>query len=209
MYPDSGSTGSPKNISFDWKAGTPLAQACQVSLQDAFPDMVIDVSKISPNLVLPNDQPGFYQSLKQIANYLGVVSKSIGPTTATRRPYSGVNIYVSGNSIIAMDNSGPITNPKQIKFTDLIGQPAWRGLNTINFNVVMRGDLQIGDFISLPPTIITSQPQTGARLRQNSVFTGLCQIAGDQACIRHVGSSRQPQGQAWMTTVFATVLNPA
>ena len=45
--------------------------------------------------------------------------------------------------------STPQTKTVDIKFTDLIGQPTWVANNIIQTTVVMRGDVKIGDQITV------------------------------------------------------------
>jgi hypothetical protein len=93
-------------------------------------------------------------------------------------------------------------NAKAILFTDLVGQVSWQGAFTILVTTVLRGDLAIGQAISLPQTQIqVTNPQGFApnMPRDTSIFSGTFII--DQ--LRHVGDSRSADGTRWVTLITA------
>jgi hypothetical protein len=124
-----------------------------------------------------------------------------------------VQITLYNNTVVIQDCTTQ-TVPKKINFTDLIGQPTWQKLQTIQVTCVLRADIGCGDFVSLPntpgittpgsysqafstPGVTTSSP------KQGTVFTGTYQVNA----VRHVGNSRSPLAAGWVT-VLDLVLRP-
>lgn len=205
FYPNTGSNETPVNISLNWKAGTTLASALATTLKAAFPVLKQNIN-ISNNLILPNDQPGIYKSLQQFAAYVSDISqKIIGGN------YKGVSITIAGNSINVSD--GTVTSQaKQIAFQDLIGQPVWQNLFTIQLHCVLRGDIAVNDYISLPPVIATTTSASNSQARTSNLFTGsglsfsgMFQVVN----VRAVGNFRLPNAESWITVIDAVAQTPA
>lgn len=185
------SASTPKNIVLDWKKGTQLSTAIANTLSTAFPTYTQTID-ISPNLVLNADEPGYYASLSQFAQYIKEVSqKIIGSST-----YNGVAMTIKESAFFVYDGTSQ-TTPKQIDFNDLIGQPTWIDAGTIQFHAVLRSDLGVGDYVKLPKGQITTTQQSLSQFRQGSVFQGIYQIGK----VRHVGNFRQPDAASWVTVV--------
>lgn len=198
LAPNAGSASDPRNLAMQWVKGTTLAQAITNTVTQAFPGYTVDVYSLSPNLVLPETQTGFYQTMAQFCDYVRTISLSISPKTANGEKYAGVDVVLRGKNFYAFDNSGILfQSPRVLEFNDLIGQPVYIDFNTIQINVVMRGDLAVGDYISLPQVLTTSTPQSFPQYRQNVIFQGI----GWVKQLRHVGSFRQPDANAWITTI--------
>lgn len=198
LQPSMGDPVAPKNIVLNWTAGQPLATALASTLATAFPGMQLQIS-ISPSLVLSHDVPGYYQSLTQFAEYVQQVTKDI-----LGGAYPGVSIGVQDNTIYAYDGTQPVggtspANPKIISFVDLIGQPTWIDLLTIQAKCVMRADIAVGDYVKMPPSLATTSPQSFSQYRQSSVFQGVFMAN----LIRHVGNFRQPDANSWVTVINA------
>lgn len=194
-----GSNAAPKNIVVNWKTGQPLGTAIAATLSTAFPGIKQSIN-IGSNLVLPNDEVGPFNTLEQLATYVKSMSKMINKDPN----YVGVDISLINDEIKVYDGNvdGAPTAPKQptqIAFTDLIGQPTWIGPQMIQTKTVMRADLAVGDPIKLPKSQATTTSASLSQYRQNSVFQGQFQIA----TIHHVGNSRQPDANAWITTIDA------
>ena len=85
---------------------------------------------------------------------------------------------------------------QQINPWDLIGQPTWQDLNIIAFKTVMRGNVDLGDTMQLPQTIIQQTATSQPRFRDETSFNGQVQILKAQ----HFGNFRQPSTDAWNTT---------
>ena len=201
---------TPLNIVFSWPKGTSLVAAINTLLTTAFPAFGAPVINISPNLVTTQDETAFHGNLTQFSQYLRELSQSIIGPTLNGQPYAGVSVVLSGNTFYVQDGSAvqaPNTtyqNPKQIAFTDLIGQPTWIDPQTLQFNTVMRADLAPLDYVLLPVGInpVTTQPgavPVGIPARDSSIFKGTWQIV----MMRHVGNSRDPSATAWITTFNA------
>lgn len=190
-----------QNFILNYRKGQSLREAITSTLSIVYPFFSIDASGVSPELVVPQDQPGQYTTLQAFISYLRQMSLAVGSTTASGAAYSGINAYFKDNTLFVSDNSAAAPKIKDISFKDLVGQPTWNDTTTFQFNCILRGDLSIGDYIRMPPTQFASTPSSLSRFRDNSVFQGLGHIMGEGASIRHVGNSRQPDGQSWITTV--------
>jgi len=189
--------GQVANIVHNWKQGTPLSNAVQQALRTAFPNYTVNVN-IGANLSLPRDDVGYYETMGQYASYIKDLSQKLNNSPT----YIGVNVTVSGTTISVYDgsqSSGGGAGPTAIAFTDLIGQPTWLGLQTVQAKVVMRGDLQVGGQITLPPAQATVTAESFPQFRSSSAFQGTFTIIQ----LRHVGSSRQPDAASWCTIIDA------
>lgn len=181
-----------QNIVWNWPAGTPMAQAIAETLKNAAPNIPQDIN-ISANLVLSEDDAGQYDSLSSFASHIKATSQRVIGGT-----YAGVDILLFDNLFSVYDGT-VATTVKQIDFNDLIGQPTWIAPNTIQFNCVLRADIKVGDTVRMPITRTVETQAALARFRDKSVFQGTFFVS----LIRHVGNSRQPDGNSWITTVEA------
>ena len=190
-----GTNAAPVNLVANWKKGQPLATSIKNTLAVAFPTYTTQIN-ISNNLVLPNDAPGYYQTVSQFAEYVRNISKQIIGGT-----YSGVSIVIRNNVFYVYDGTTP-TTPKQINFVDLIGQPTWIDPGTINIRCVMRADIVVGDYLKLPAgtPVITTQGSY-SQYRNTSVFQGSFQAVR----VNMIGNSRQPDGNSWVTSIDAVI----
>lgn len=196
-------------LSLPWTKGRKLSDA----LFDCFRTLGGYSFKIniSDRLIRAYDQNTFSGNLEELAKFLNSSSRDI----ITDSNYNGVEItVVNGNEIRVFDNdfsNHPDTsskdtagyrnnNPKQIQFIDLIGQPTWIKYNTISVPCVMRGDIQVGDFILMPkgarPMI---QASSYSQFRDDSAFKGKFAVIS----VRLLGSSRQEDGGSWITILEA------
>jgi hypothetical protein len=189
-----GTALKPKNLSHPWPNGMNLGVMIKQVLAIAYPALPCTVN-VNPNLVLNQAEPGFWGNLFQFAQYVKEVSQHI-----IGGNYPGVNIVVHGNGITVYD--GTVTPPNNvINFNDLIGQPTWQGPNLIQFSVVMRSDLNVGETITLPKTsVITAVQPSGAGSFKNApIFQGTFSIIE----LRHVGNFRQGDAASWVSVVTA------
>lgn len=191
---DSGTQNAPKNIVLNWKKGQKLADAIRSTLSVAFPDFTSDI-QISDKLVLNQDEHSYYQSALQFAKYIKEVSQHIMGGT-----YRGVAITIKENGFVVYDGSTQ-KEPKSIVFTDLIGQPTWLGLGQIQFKCVMRADLQVSDFVTLPRGQATTTAQSYSQFRKKADFQGSFMLDA----VRHVGNFRQADAASWVTVFNAHV----
>lgn len=188
VYGIGGTPLEPKNLTLNWQKGLTLGEAVKATLAIAAPSVKC-TNTTSANLILNQDEPGFYYNMAQFAEYVKGVSKHI-----IGGDYPGVNINFRNNEFFITDGTTK-TSPKAVVFTDLIGQPTWLNPNEIQFKTVMRADLNLSDFITLPPGQVTTAAQSQSQFRDKSIFQGTFQL--DQ--IRHVGSFRQPDAGSWVT----------
>ena len=197
-----GKLGKPKNIALNWKAGTPLANALKSALQTAFPGYTVKVN-INSKIVRPGDQIGIYPTIEQLAQYVMGISKATIKTSG----YPGVTIAppATDNTINVFDGSSSSSSQKQINFWDLIGQPTWIELPNIQFKTVMRADLKLGDQVKLPPTQVQNTAQAQSSLtNQNVSFQGGFTVING----RHVGNSRNPNFDSWVSVFEGAPVNP-
>lgn len=191
---DSASTDeTPRNLSLNWKAKTPLKDAISTTLKSAFPSYTSEIN-ISDKLVLEHDEQGYYASMPQFAALIKTMSKDV-----VGGSYPGVDILLSQTTFKVYDGTTQKT-PREIKFTDLIGQVTWIEPLTVQATCVMRADVSVGDFIKLPPgqvTVSQAALSSLSQMRQGSVFKGSFMVTK----VRHVGNYKQPDAQAWVTVL--------
>lgn len=192
VYPLNGTINSPANIVLNWGAGTKLADAIAATLSVAYPGVKTNIN-INPSLVLSHNAPGYYQSITQFAQYIKQISQSIIGGT-----YQGVDMSIRQNTIFVYDGTSS-TTPKQINFADLIGQVTWIAPQTIQSRCILRGDVQVGDYVKMPPGQIGVTAQTYSQYRNASLFQGVFRVIR----VRHVGNFRQPDGNSWVTIIDA------
>ena len=197
FYIKVGAEGAPTvpgaaNLVHNQPANQPLSTAVQNALQTAFPGFAANV-KISPNLVRPNDEHGFYQTLGQYATFLNLASHDIMKTAG----YLGVQVSVQGKTINVFDGTQGQTGAKTINPQDLAGQPTWIGPKACQFMTVMRGDINVGDIITLPQSL--AQLTTGAGTAVGTGVTNLIQGSFLIQKVRHVGNFRQKDWSSWCT----------
>lgn len=201
---------APANLTFQWKQGQDFISTVATPLMGIFPKYKIE-GAVNPNLVWSSGQAvtGFFNTLNQFAQFLNDLSqKIIGGYAPDTKTYPGVCLTLQNNTISIFDGSTQ-THPKQIQFLDLIGQPTWGQPFQVQVTCVMRADLSVGDYVTLPasPGVISSGSQSQfynpiggnqyASLKSGTVFTGTFQVVA----VRHIGNSRQPAAQAWITTI--------
>jgi hypothetical protein len=197
FYIANGATGNATvpgaaNLVHNWPANQPLSTAIQSALSTAFPGFKVNIN-ISPNLVRPNDERGFYQTIGQYATFLNLASHDIMKTAG----YMGVQVAVQGKNINVFDGTQGQSGAKTINPWDLIGQPIWTGKQTAQWRTVMRGDFQVGDMATLPKSLATLTALNGGQVSGQgiNIIQGTFMIQG----IRHVGNFRNPDGSAWCT----------
>jgi hypothetical protein len=208
-------------IMLDWKPGQSLAAALAISLTQAYPqyEQKINIA----NLFITNGVPqqACYGSLTSFSSWLHEFTKTLGAQVTGNPQYPGVSIWITGNTINVGDNTKPATpnvvnnakstQPKQLAFQDLIGQPVWIGPTTISFSTVLRADLDVNDQVKFPdgviaPYVLTSpnaaKPNVPARSK--SAFQGLFKLLE----VHHYANFRQPDSAAWNTTYTAAYVRP-
>jgi len=196
----SGLVGGPTkaiNLIHNMPKSQPLSTAIQNTLQTAFKGFNVNIN-ISDKLKLNYDDQGFYQGLEQYGNYIKALSHSI---LGVPPNYKGVTISTQGNNIHVSDGTKS-TGPVIINYQDLIGQPAWITVDTIQVKLCLRGDIQFPDNtqIQLPKTLVTLNQATAITPgTSNLIVQGIWDVIG----IRHIGSFRSPSAESWVTIVDA------
>ena len=190
---------APGNIVLDWKKGTSLGDAIKNTLSVAFPSVTLNMN-VDSSLVFGQDVQGYFQTITQFAQFVQQNSQAIKNPTGTGT-YQGISITISDGAFNIFDGSSPAA-PISLNAQDFVGQPTWIDAGTVQFNMVMRADLDLGDFIQFPQvlnlqtqTTITSQSQARNKLTFQGTFT-----IND---IHHMGNSRGPDAQNWMTAFRA------
>jgi len=151
--------------------------------------------------VLSEDEPGFYSTLTQFAQYVKQISKSI----VTTADYNGVEIFLKEKSFAVYDGTTQ-SSPKLLQFQDMIGQPTWITANVVQTKFVMRADLSVGDYVKFPKSPVYSSSQSVSPLvNEKLTFQGTFFIR----TIRHVGNFRQADAASWVTIVDAASVKQA
>lgn len=182
----------PANLSLNWQQGQTLQDAVTQTLTNAYPGSVITGSFTS-SLIYTENQPGFYQTLEQFSAYVLSVSQSIIQTDG----YIGAQIRATPDGFELFDGS-TLKTPKSISFLDLIGQPTWLDIATLQVRLVLRADLSVNDLITLPVgTNAVNTQNNYAQNRNRGSFQGTFMVKN----IRHLGDSRQPGADSWVTVI--------
>jgi hypothetical protein len=194
ILPGTGTADKPKNIIQNWKKGTKFKDAIQQTLSTAFPTFKSDI-KISDDLVLAEDDIGYYQTVEQYAQYVKQMSFNI-----IGGDYNGVDIRLTKNTFFVYDATVE-QKPLEIEFKDLIGQPTWIDAPIMQVKTVMRADISVGDFIKLPQGLATTTAAAQSSLLDlKTSFQGVFLVNQ----VRHVGNFRQPDAASWVTVIDAS-----
>jgi len=188
---------SLRNITFNWKKGTELTDAVKQSLQNAYPATPVNGS-FSSGLIYTEDTIAQNFDLLSLSSKVNQVSRTIKKDPN----YTGAIITSNAEGFFLTDSGITPKATKQIAFTDVIGNLTWLGINTISTKVVMRGDLNIGDYISFQSGIpVLNIVNNNSQYRNRISFNGTFFITK----LHHVGSSRSPDGNAWVTIIEAII----
>lgn len=203
-----GAPGAPINMSMDWKAGTSFKDALSTTLKTAFPNLDQKID-ISPDLTQSHDEPDVKNSLHEFAAW--VKQKTVGFLS---EGYAGVDILIDQNTIHAFDNHDPAarsdmgsaSNPIQIEFQDLIGQPTWIRSGVIQIKCVMRADIGVNDYILMPKGALTTvtQQSTIGLVANSTDYKAAFQGKFWVTLIHHVGNFRQADAASWVTIINAS-----
>lgn len=196
--PRFGSPTDPINLSYNWEAGTTLENAVRKTLQIAYGSDVGISGGFLNSLVTFSAVPYTYQDLQQFSMWVTKVSKDINKDPN----YIGAQITQTPQGFYLYDASVKI-NPTELKFTDFIGNATWTGFNVINFKLVLRGDLAVGDYITMPPrSNIVNVVNSFTQFRDNISFQNQFIISR----IRHIGDSRQSSADSWCSVIDAILI---
>jgi hypothetical protein len=184
------------NLKFSWNKNQTLQDAVTNTLNTAYNNPKI-TGTFSDTLKYTEVQPGQYPNFNAFAKSINQLSKQIN----TDKNYQGASMAMIPGGFALWDGSTPSEQEIiQIEFQDIIGNVTWQNVNTIQVKLVMRGDLDILDQITIPsgfPFINTAN--SFAKVRFNMSFDGTYTISQ----IRHVGNSRQGGGNNWCTIIDA------
>lgn len=200
VLPIAGTTNDPVNIPFVWTKGTQLGPAIEQALRTAYSPLgyTINPAAVSPLLVAPETQSAQYQTIPALSGYTYPVSRSI-----IKDPlYAGVQITCVNKTISIFDGTVAST-AKELNLNDFISQPTWIAINVVSIELVARADIVPGIYVKLPPFLGYSSYQSMTSYRNNSIFTGV----GIVVRVRHVGNSRQTDGNSW-STIIDVVFGP-
>ncbi|MBD8128939.1 hypothetical protein IFU23_05630 [Pantoea agglomerans] len=194
--------GKTLNILVDGRKGEKLDDVVRRALNGAYPDTQLDI-RISDKLVLPEDWKGVYNRPSQLAT--AIKSASLG--LMNEASYTGVSLIMQKGVIRLFDNL-IASGARGIEADEFIGQPTWIGINRVSFKTPLRGDLMVGDEISLPDSLVNG---TSSLLSVNApeaygVQRGKLNFSGNFfiTSMRHVGEFRNASGEAWVT-IFEAV----
>jgi hypothetical protein len=197
VYPGAYTINQPGNLVLNWTAGTPLSSAIRQTLSTAYPGIPININ-ISPNLVLDYDQVGYYANLNNLAQTVSSISQGLGHQVYITFQNGALNVF---------DDTYKPT-PIQIQFTDLIGQPMWIQSQIMQVALVMRADIQVGSYITMPkgfqnlPNFInTAGASLPSSFKYKSAFQGNFQVVE----MRQLGDYRAADGQQWVTIINCAV----
>jgi hypothetical protein len=185
----------PLNLIHNMMPGMDLSGAIQDTLSKAFPQANIRTA-ISQGISLGYQDAGMYQSLEQYAGYIQKLSQSV----LGSKDYQGVSLTSWNNTLTALDFTQPLGNG-DISYLELIGQPTWLDIQTISVKVVLRGGLHIGDYVTLPQTLVNFAgadamlPMGAPDQRTHISLPGQYQVRR----ILHIGDFRNPDGANWST----------
>lgn len=196
---------TPRNLVMNWRSGQPMKQALESSLKTAFPNVKLDIN-IRDDLKLDHDEIGPYPTLPTFSQWVKSVSKDI-----VGKDYYGVDIATLPDGTIRVTDGSTEAKAKPISFLDLVGQPTWVEIAKVQATVIMRADIQVGDYVTLPQTQIATTgsavnaltPNSG--IRRESIFKGNFRVIQ----VHHVGNSRTPDGRAWVTVLDMIALGAA
>jgi hypothetical protein len=192
-----GTESEPVNLSFVWERGVPLSDLVTRILKQAFPASTVTGTYLS-SLITYTPVQGFYKNIRQFADWVNTVSKDINRDPA----YSGAQITQVADGFKIYDGSAQ-DNFKKLNFTDFIGNATWTSFDCINFKVMLRGDLAVGDYVQMPPrSNIINVVNSFSQFRDNISMQNNFLITR----IRHLGDSRQPVADSWCTVIDAVVV---
>ena len=190
------------NITFSIEKGQELTDAVKLALQNSYknPDGTPAnvIGSFKQGLKYTEQAYAQHFNLFTLSSAVNRISRQIDPSPS----YTGAIITATNTGFYLTDSGITPTATKVIKFTDVIGNLTWLGINTISAKVVMRGDLNVGDYISfeqgLPiSNIINNQSQYRNKISFNGTFF--------VTKLHHVGSSRNFDGNSWVTVIEAII----
>jgi hypothetical protein len=118
--------------------------------------------------------------------------------------YLGIKIVASGTNINVYDGTQSLSsNNIMINYQDLIGQPVWTNINTMQFKTTLRGDIKCGTIVTMPSTLASLSSTAAFSTTNSQNLQGSFLITR----LRHTGNFRQPDWQSWCTTFDGLLSN--
>ncbi|MDF7674219.1 hypothetical protein PT277_02305 [Acetobacteraceae bacterium ESL0709] len=180
------------------KKGDQIRDALGKCVQPHFKDYkILFESTLAENLTADKDFANYYEKLEDFAYDIG------GKEDCLWKYYTGLNlkIYTQDKFFIFADGTSD-KDPKQIEFSQMIGQPSWDGKdNIIKFSCLLRADLHIGDKIILPLFDDLGKPvddtvQKLPATKHKSRYSGVFYITA----VNYYGWFRSKEGKDWNAT---------
>jgi len=174
--------------------------AIQRAISAAYPSVSGVTVTVSPNLVFSYDMGHNANDLGQFANYLQRLTAGLLNAT-----YPGVIVVFQNGGIVVTDYTQPLP-AVQINFEDLVGQPTWIETNKIQIRTVLRSDIIVGSYItlpkgdaSLPGFVQTTYAAMPSSIKYQTTFAGQFIVQE----VRQIGHYRMPDGNAWISVFNA------
>jgi hypothetical protein len=195
---------NPGNFSVDWASGVPISVMISQVLSRVYPSAKQNI-QIKPGIVLPNHEWATISTLRQFSSYVNGITDEFFDDA-----YIGVNICVQGGEFFVYDGTqSSVTVP--FLFNDFVGQPTWIEQNQILVKTVMRGDIQVGNTVTMPeglqdyPGIVTTSGNSfPSSNKYKAAFQGNFNVGGSAGGVRHVGNFRSPDGADWVSLFYCT-----
>lgn len=197
VLPSVNTRSNPGNYTLNWQKGKSLQSALQNTLTGLIKPRggtALPVSiHISGSYV---NNHHVVHTAKTLEGLAAIVH------TLTQYDTNGpVHITIQRGTVFVFDSTYQPA-PVQIQFNDLIGQPTWVNVNTMQIKTVLRSDLQIGSIIQMPqgyqnePGFVTvTQSALPSSLRYKSTFTRQFQVIQ----VRQIGNFRSSDSGEWAT----------
>ena len=202
LAPVSGSAAVPVNLAGQWAKGQSLQSFIEQMLTQAYPGCTVS-GTLSSNLTATQDYPVSFTDLPQFASWALRVSLTVNnQRNNAAATYLGVQITQRGNNTFYLFDGSMAPAPTAIGYTDLIGNGTWLGVNQVQFKVVMRADIAVGDLISLPANAnLINIVNSFTQYRQGVSFKNSFLVVR----VRHLGNSRQADADSWCTIIDAVL----
>jgi hypothetical protein len=190
------------NLTGTWTQGDTLEKVVRTMLSNAYKDknnVSVPINgSFGANLKYTETRALSYPNLQAFSKQVYDFSKQIEKSPN----YLGAQITSTATGFYLFDGVLSTQKDKRIEFEDIIGNLTWRDVATIQAKTTMRADLNLGDIISFPKgTPALNVVNNYSQYRNDLSFQGKFQITQ----LRHVGSSRQPDGNSWCTVIDAVI----
>lgn len=187
------------------KKGNPIVFNCpagksfQAAIAEAMAAAKI-ISKVNvDSAIVAADPKHFYaDSIRYFAKKI----KDLSVEIKNDPKYLGITTFKTDAGYDFSDNTKK-SDSKAINFNDLIGQPTWLDLLTVQLKVVLRSDIGIADTVTMPQTRQLNKSTVIGTVKDKIAFSG----NGWVQSVRHIGNFRQQDANSWVT-VINSILNP-